>query len=324
MLQHQMLQHSIMMQCALCILLLTISHCGCAKATPTAAKRVVNIRSKEDIDLNCPSISYRFPQGTLRCESCQAVGQAITFLIDKKSMDPFEAVESVCDRLLETAVLQQTRNGLRYWDLSAMRTSTEEAQDDFPFTSNIDKAERKGSKAPVLGPDGKEPEDPFQVTYHTPEERIVLPCAHFFLKHYCEESIEKNEEAIEECFRTFKMQVKKGEAEDKILVATASTRASVDRGGKMLNRDVAVEALRHCLTVPMCEIFTKDCHARIVAMKEEEEVAAFRKYQATYGSKQFPYVPDRLDRKMYEKNPFGKGMPREGENELLKTPLEEL
>lgn len=285
------------------------------------AKREVNIRSKENLELNCPSIQHEFPPGTIRCESCRAVGEALAFLVDRRSMDPLEATDAVCDRLLESAVLQQTRNGLRYWDMSGLRTEEEEAEAVFPLASNEDKVEVKGAKAPVVGTDG-EPSDPFAVTYHTAEERVVLPCAHFFLKQYCHKHLEHHDEKIEECMVQFKKRVKAGAAEDRELLSRPK-RAPVERGGKKTNREIAVEMLRHCLTVPLCEVHSYDCYSRIVAQKEEEEIERFRKYQGTYGAKQFPYAADRQDRKVYERNPFAPGGERVKDNELLRVPLEE-
>lgn len=287
----------------------------------TKAKRVVNIRSKHNLELNCPNILFEFPSGTLRCESCRAVGQGIAFLVERRSMDPLEALDVICPRLLENAVLQQTRNGLRYWDLSALRNADEEARAVFPLASNFEKVERKGAKSPVVGPEG-EPEDPFQVTYHTPDETVLLPCAHYHLQHYCENYLDVNEEHVEECLSQYRKAVKDGATEDRELESRPN-RAPPERGGKKLNRDKAAEQLRHCLTVPLCEVHSKDCHAGIVAAKEQEELDLFRKYQGRYGASQFPYVADRQDTKMYEKNPFVKGGSREGENDLLQVPLEE-
>lgn len=308
--------------CAVLVLLvvLTAGKPALGRGRP-AEHNNVPIRSSENVDLNCPSIPFQFPAGTIRCESCRAVGEAISFLIDKRSMHPVDALDEVCDALMDNALLRQTRQGLRYWDLSSLRTEVEDAREAFPLVSNVDRAEARGSKSPVLGPEG-EPEDPFRVTYHTEEERVVLPCAHYGLKRYCERFLESMEEHIEECVAAYQKQVKDGAADDARMLSNPN-RAPPSRGGKKLNRDLAVEALRHCLTVPICEVKSHDCYSRLIAQREEEELEQFRKYQGAYGAKQFPYVGDRSDRKLYERNPFASGGERVNENDLLVRPLEE-
>jgi hypothetical protein len=281
----------------------------------------VPIRSSEDAELNCPSIPFQFPPGTIRCESCRAVGEALTFLIDKRSMHPVDALDAVCDALMENALLRQTRQGLRYWDLSSLRTEDEDARESFPLSSNSDKAEMRGSKSPVVGVDG-EPEDPFRVTYHNEEERVVLPCAHYGLKRYCERYIESMEDSIDECIATYQANIKNGAASDEKLLSNPN-RAPPSRGGKKLNRDIATEQLRHCLTIPICEVKCHDCYSRLIAQQEDEELQRYRKYQGAYGAKQFPYVGDREDRKLYERNPFASGGDRVKENDLLERPLED-
>lgn len=306
---------------------LVICHLGCCAAAASIGRgrpesyNQVPIRSGEDVELNCPSIPFQFPPGTLRCESCRAVGEALTFLIDKRSMHPVDAVDQVCDALMENALLRQTRQGLRYWDLSSLRTNEEDGREEFPLVSNVDRAEIRGSKSPVVGADG-EPEDPFRVTYHNEEERVVLPCAHYGLKRYCERFLESMEDNIEECVDAFQRNIKLGAADDEKLLSNPN-RAPISRGGKKLNRDIAKEQLHHCLTIPLCEVKSHDCYSRLIAQQEGEELERFRKYQGAYGAKQFPYVGDREDKKLYERNPFASGGDRVKENDLLARPLED-
>lgn len=295
-----------------------------AKSTPNKKKPSTDsfpIRASEDLELNCPSLTYRFPAGTLQCESCRAVGVALAYLIQHRSMDILEASESVCPALFQYAQLRQASTGLRYWDLSAMEEEDGRGDGILPLSSNIDKVHPRGAPWPVVDQDGNEPENPLQVTYHTPEERDTLPCAQYLLKKYCEEYMATYDEQLEDnCFEEYRVALREARKQE----AANSAQIGSRKKKRKLPSEVAAEQLAHCLTVPQCDIHVAHCHSRMLAMKEEEEIQLFKKYNGRYGAQKFPYVKDRTTRSRFERNPYAKGGEKESENELFNVPLEEL
>ena len=294
----------------LLFLLVLVSNLCTAAGRKAAAPTTVPIRGSQNLDLNCPSISYTFPPGTLRCESCLAVVSMLTFLIDAKFADPLDALEHVCDTLEEESVLKQRRNGLRYWYHEGMKR----------YLQGHDPAAQQKNKIFV-----DDNYDETLVTYHTKEERESLPCAHHFLKKFCSGLIETEADMIEGCIAEFTGTVsgkksKKG-AEQAIVVPVSDADVKSESSGR-LGRDIALESLHHCLSRSVCS--HADCEARMLAKSERDERIRFMKYQAVYGTNKFQYVADVDDENKLQPNPYAKGGAKARENEYLRMRPDEL
>jgi len=151
-------------------------------------QNTVPIRGSENLNLNCPSIKYKFPPGTLQCEACRSVAAAITHRIVDARLDLVDILDgAACDWLRNNAVLKHRKSGLRYFDNVA---STRYVGDPW----------RGIQRNAVVG---TEPYDETSVTYHTAEERRTLPCAHYFLQQHCTRDVEAFEEKIAECHETY-------------------------------------------------------------------------------------------------------------------------
>eukprot|EP00744_Colponema_vietnamica_P018109 GILI01025511.1.p1 GENE.GILI01025511.1~~GILI01025511.1.p1 ORF type:complete len:361 (-),score=37.81 GILI01025511.1:96-1148(-) len=177
----------------------------------------VGIRGKESLELNCPSIPYKFPQhSTLRCESCKTIGRVLHYSIvhyyrqaeDMLISGPTQMGPELCVITPIVTELRQKTNGRRFWDLTRLMKDGDQIEyspyvdNDYDPLPAADLAEAKKSKGPKFGfganpvedtqtyPDAATNDKAMSVnnrraTYHTKEERETLPCANYFLKRYC-------------------------------------------------------------------------------------------------------------------------------------------
>ena len=183
-------------------------------------KNTVNVRGSEDLELNCPSISYRFADhSTLRCESCKTLGRVLHYALvhyhrtaeDMLISGPTQRGPELCVLASVSAELRQKTNGRRFWDLTRLMKQGDVIEhspyvdhdyDPLPEAHSPAARTRELRRARSAGHGAFSVEDPTdypivatndkavsvnnrRVTYHTKDERETLPCANYFFNRYC-------------------------------------------------------------------------------------------------------------------------------------------
>lgn len=160
------------------MLLVVASLLLCFVFTSGKIAQSVPIRGGEDIEINCPTLHYQFPAGTVRCEACLTIVRHLVKRAMDDRVDILDVGEMSCAEMDSTYELKQQKNGFRFWG----RTADAEDRD-------------------VGVPDRYGPQRIMPLSFHSSEESAALPCSGFLLGRFCSSLLEKYEDTVfGQCF----------------------------------------------------------------------------------------------------------------------------